>query len=107
LREGKGEGSSDYAWYPHFYFLSRENNEGRKPMRRKIICVVLATILLATISPAEAQQQAKVAKIGYVATGSGSGSSGGHELLRRELRELGYVEGKNIAFEYRYGDRQT
>jgi putative ABC transport system substrate-binding protein len=79
-----------------------ENNEGRKPIRRKITCAVLATILLATISPAEAQQQAKVAKIGYVATGSGPGR--GHELLRRELRELGYVEGKNLAFEHRYGD---
>ena len=61
-------------------------------MRRTTISVVLATILLATIFPAEAQQQAKVAKIGYVATGSGG--SGGHELLRRELRELGYVEGR-------------
>jgi putative tryptophan/tyrosine transport system substrate-binding protein len=83
-----------------------ENNEGRKPIRRKITCAVLATILLATISPAEAQQQAKVAKIGYVATGSGPGLGlgGGHELLRRELRELGYVEGKNLAFEHRYGD---
>ena len=53
---------------------------------------------------AEAQQQAKIPKIGYLATGSGSGPVRGHEVLRRELRELGYVEGKNIAFEYRYGD---
>ena len=72
-------------------------------MRGKIICVVLATILLATISPAEAQQQAKMPKVGFLSTGT---SSVGHELLRRELRELGYVEGKNITLEYRYGNRQ-
>jgi putative tryptophan/tyrosine transport system substrate-binding protein len=75
-------------------------------MRRRIISVLLATILLATIFPVQAQQQAKVAKIGFLATGSGSGPGGGVELLRRELRAFGYVEGKNIAFEYRYGENK-
>jgi putative ABC transport system substrate-binding protein len=65
---------------------------------------ILAFVLVVAGAVAQAQQQAKVAKIGYIATGSGPGPGGGHELLRRELRELGYVEGKNIAFEYRYGD---
>jgi ABC-type uncharacterized transport system substrate-binding protein len=75
-------------------------------MRKTVLVSLLTTILLTTVSPTEAQQQAKVAKIGYVATGSGPGLGlgGGHELLRRELRELGYVEGKNLAFEHRYGD---
>ena len=41
-------------------------------MRRRIISVVLATILLGTIFAAEAQQQAKIPKIGYLAAGSGS-----------------------------------
>jgi len=47
---------------------------------------------------ADAQQQAKVPKIGWLRS-NGSGSAG--ELFGRELRGLGYIEGKNIAFEYR------
>ena len=73
-------------------------------MRRKIISVVLATVLLATIFPAEAQQPAKVAKIGWLGTGRGTGSAGGAETFRREFSKLGYVDGKNIAFEYRYAE---
>ena len=53
--------------------------------------------------PAEAQQQAKVPKIGWLGARSALQSTG-LELFRRELRELGYVEGKNIAFEYRYAE---
>jgi putative ABC transport system substrate-binding protein len=71
-------------------------------MRRRIISVVLATTLLATIFPAEAQQPAKIPKIGYL--GAGSASATGLELFRREFRELGYVEGKNIVFEFRSGE---
>ena len=50
---------------------------------------------------AEAQQQTKIPKIGYLQTGSGSSLGGG---VRRELRAFGYVEGKNIAFENRYAE---
>ena len=50
---------------------------------------------------AEAQQPAKVAKIGWLLNTSASRPAPGRELFRRELRALGYVEGKNIAFEYR------
>ena len=73
-------------------------------MTRRIFSVVLATVLLATIFPAQAQQQVKVAKIGWLGTGSGTGSGGGAETFRREFSKLGYVEGKNIAFEYRHAD---
>jgi ABC-type uncharacterized transport system substrate-binding protein len=83
----------------------RRNNAVRKTMRRTIIAVVLATILLATIFPVEAQQQAKMPKIGDLAAGSAvSGTS--WKLLGRDLRALGYVEGKNIAVEHRSADNQ-
>jgi putative tryptophan/tyrosine transport system substrate-binding protein len=51
-----------------------------------------------------AQQPAKVFKIGYFSAQSdGRGSRGGaHEVVRRELHTIGYIEGKNITFEYRY-----
>ena len=68
-------------------------------MRIKISLGLLATFFLITVSFVEAQQQAKLPKIGFLLVGPAA--SPGVELLRRELRALGYVEGKNIAFEYR------
>jgi putative ABC transport system substrate-binding protein len=63
---------------------------------------LLATILLATVTLAEAQQLAKVFKIGWLVTGSKRPSQ--PEFLHRELRALGYVEGKNIFIEYRFAE---
>jgi putative ABC transport system substrate-binding protein len=58
-------------------------------------------MLFAVCASVEAQQPAKVAKIGWLLFSSASGQSPGTDVLRRELRALGYIEGKNIAFEYR------
>jgi ABC-type uncharacterized transport system substrate-binding protein len=70
-------------------------------MGKKTIIVLLIGIALAPFHLAEAQQQAKVAKIGWLGVRSASGQAPGTEMFRREFRALGYVEGKNIAFEYR------
>jgi putative ABC transport system substrate-binding protein len=69
-------------------------------MNKKIIAVVLATIYLATASLAVAQSAARVYRIGYLASGSPQASPS-DEAFRQKLRELGYVEGRNIAIEYR------
>ena len=53
---------------------------------------------------AEAQQQAKIPKIGWLGGPSASVWLPGSSYSGRELGELGYVEGKNIAFEYRYAE---
>ena len=71
-------------------------------MRRKIPTVVLATIFLATFSPAHAQQTKKVQRIGYLAALAASGDLPRLEAFRQGLRALGHVEGQNIAIEYRY-----
>ncbi len=76
--------------------------------QKKVICLALSSMLLALSFPAEAQQQAKIPKIGWLALAARPPSSGDvRELLGRELRALGYVEGKNIAFEYRSADFKT
>ena len=61
---------------------------------------VLATVLLATASPAQAQQAKKVPRIGLLRAGWASDPS--VEAFRQGLRELGYIEGKNIVIEYRF-----
>jgi putative ABC transport system substrate-binding protein len=71
-------------------------------MKKRISICLLVTILLATVSSAKAQQQAKVPKIGWL--GARSASAPAREVFARELRALGYLEGKNIAFEYRYAE---
>jgi putative ABC transport system substrate-binding protein len=70
--------------------------------KAKVFGLTLCAMLFALSCPADAQQQAKIAKIGWLGNRPASGPGSGPEVIRRELRALGYVEGKNIAFEHRY-----
>jgi putative tryptophan/tyrosine transport system substrate-binding protein len=74
-------------------------------MKKKITVLTLCAMLFALCWSAEAQQQSKVSKIGWLGIGSASSVSR-YEEFRRALRELGYVEGKNINFEYRSADNR-
>jgi len=60
----------------------------------------LAAGIVATPLAAEAQQAAKIARIGYLATNL-AGNPHGREAVRQGLRDLGYVEGRNVVIEYR------
>jgi ABC-type uncharacterized transport system substrate-binding protein len=64
----------------------------------------LGAIFLTLSFPVEAQQPAKVYRIGLVSARSSSSESTRTEVFRQGLRELGYVEGKNIIIEYRYAE---
>jgi ABC-type uncharacterized transport system substrate-binding protein len=63
--------------------------------------ILIAVILLAVGVIAEAQQAKKVPRIGYLGGATASASSARLEPFRQGLRELGYVEGKNIVIEWR------
>jgi len=77
-------------------------------MNKKLICVARGAMLLALSFSAQAQsQQAKVPRIGLLVPGSQSVFSTRTDAFRRGLRELGYVEGQNIAIEYLYTDGKT
>jgi putative tryptophan/tyrosine transport system substrate-binding protein len=68
-------------------------------------CLVFVCALLLALSfPVEAQQRNNVARIGFLIGTSPSTISDRIEAFRQGLRELGYVEGKNIAIEYRYSE---
>jgi putative ABC transport system substrate-binding protein len=73
---------------------------------RIVVCLLL-TVLLLGVSLAEAQQPKKVPRIGFLASGSPSSDASRIEAFRQGLRELGYVEAKNISVEYRYAEGKT
>jgi len=73
-------------------------------MRKKVIGLALCAVLFALSLPAEPQQPKKVPRIGFLATVSPSTISDRVEAFRQGLRELGYVEGKNIVIEWRYAE---
>ncbi len=68
--------------------------------RAAVPSILVAVVLLAIAVIAEAQQPAKVPRIGYLAAGPASVNPARIEAFRQGLRELGYVEGKNILIEY-------
>jgi putative ABC transport system substrate-binding protein len=73
-------------------------------MNQKISAIALGALLFALYSSAEAQQPKKVRRIGYLSASDPTSESSRSEAIRLGLRELGYIEGENIAFEYRYGE---
>jgi ABC-type uncharacterized transport system substrate-binding protein len=72
-------------------------------MGKKTIRVLLVGLTLASVHLTEAQQPKKVPRVGYLSALGDSNNPGFHvEAFRRGLRDLGYIEGKNILIEYRY-----
>ena len=65
---------------------------------------VIAFVILLVGAVAEAQQPAKVPRIGYLSSGSPSTNLGYREAFLQGLRDLGYVEGKNIVIENRWAE---
>jgi putative ABC transport system substrate-binding protein len=75
-------------------------------MSKKILCFALVVILLALSFPVEAQQPKKVPRIGFLFGASASSHTDRTGAFRQALRDLGYIEGKNILIEYRYAERK-
>ena len=76
-------------------------------MMKRIIGLALGSILLAVGLPAQAQQPTKVARIGYLSPGDPVSRTYRTEAFRQGLKELGYIEGKNIAIEYRFAEARS
>src|SRR5215470_4953244 len=73
-------------------------------MNHKVILFLLATSVLTYSQITEAQQATQIPRIGWLTSGVFSTMSDRQEAFRQGLRELGYVEGKNILIEWRGAD---
>jgi len=70
-------------------------------MSKKIFYLALSIMLVALGFSANAQQPKKVFRIGYLVSNDAASESARSEGIRLALRDLGYMEGQNIAIEYR------
>ena len=72
-------------------------------MKKNIIVSTVVGLILTSFYPVQAQQPAKMRKIGFLnRTGAFSANI---EAFRQGMRELGYIEGQNIVIEFRSGER--
>jgi putative ABC transport system substrate-binding protein len=75
--------------------------------KRKLGSFALSVMLIALGFPAEAQQPAKVSRIGYLDDSTASNIAVRLEAFRQELSKLGWIEGKNITIEYRFAEQKN
>jgi putative tryptophan/tyrosine transport system substrate-binding protein len=85
----------------------REARGKKKNMKKRIALWLLATLFLANVSLADAQQTGKMFRIGILDPSNASGSGALVDALRQELGKLGWVEGKNITIEYRFAEQKS
>jgi len=85
---------------------SKACTEVSRSIQNRKWAVLFAIVLALAVCAArvEAQQPKKVPRIGYLAGGDPARASTGSEGVKLALRERGYIEGKNIAIEYRYAE---
>jgi ABC-type uncharacterized transport system substrate-binding protein len=77
--------------------------EGEKSMKKaSSILFILATLILASVYPAHAQKQSTTPRIGILRAGALPDAT--LELFLQGLRDLGYIDGKNILIEYRFAE---
>src|SRR5947207_2746595 len=79
----------------------------RKPVRKNFVVFVLTTLFLTSVNPTHAQQPTKILRIGYLDSSTASGSAVLVKAFLQELSKLGWIEGKNIAIEYRFGEGKS
>ena len=72
--------------------------------RAAVPSILVAVVMIAVAVIAEAQQPKKVPRIGYLSSADPASESIRSEPIQAALRDLGYIEGQNIAIEYRYSE---
>jgi putative ABC transport system substrate-binding protein len=96
MRRGECQVSSD-----------RVDQDRAKDMKTKITVLTLCAMLLAFCASADAQQTGKILRIGFLDASTASGSAVLVDAFRQELSKLGWIEGRNIAIEYRFAEQKN
>ena len=94
---------NEKSWLRSLYSCSDNRNSAIQNLKWLGLSVI-AFALVEAGSVAEAQQPAKVSRIGYLTANSSSADMPRLDAFRRGLRALGHVEGQNIVMEYRFTD---
>ena len=76
-------------------------------MQKKITALTFSALLFAVTFPAQAQQTGKIPRIGFLDNNTAAGSAGLLDVFRREMLNLGWIEGKNITIEYRFAEQKS
>src|SRR4029453_6171072 len=94
------------AVVPALLDVVETENPASGTMRRRELIAILGTGLVVWPLVARAQQQARSARLGYLGFGSPKEATSATrvEALRAGLRDLGYVESKNLVIEFRWSD---
>jgi putative tryptophan/tyrosine transport system substrate-binding protein len=79
----------------------------KKNMKKKLTVLTFCAMLFAVCGSAQAQQTGKVPRIGFLDNSTAAGSAVLVDAFRQELRKLGWIDGKNISFEYRFAEQKT
>jgi putative ABC transport system substrate-binding protein len=83
-----------------------DNLKSKIENRKWVGCLAIVLLLTVSLRMAEAQQTGKIFRMGILDPSTASGSAVFWEALRQELSKLGWIEGKNIAIEYRFGENK-
>ena len=75
-------------------------------LSKRLFWCALYAMLFALCVSAEAQQPGRVFRVGFLDSSTASGSALLVDAFRQELSKLGWIEGKNIAFEYRFAEQK-
>ena len=96
---------SEKSWLPVLNSCSDNRKSAiQNPKWAGLLAIAFTFALVGAV--AQAQQPKKVPLLGYLSSGDSASESSRAERIRLALRELGYIEGQNMATEYRYAQRK-
>jgi putative ABC transport system substrate-binding protein len=87
-------------------FRSQFSIDLKSVLRNFNSAILLAAVLFALCSSADAQQTGKIFRIGFLDASTASANEALLDAFRQELKKLGWIEGKNIAIEYRFAEQK-